>query len=121
MASQSLDTVTLPPVVDFFVLTIPSSIVRRRVRTESKGDRFNQRRTFAGPSLRESALCRLVNGQGIVAVDLDSFKTVSLTFDGDIAGRGLHRQRKRDGVLIVPAHEDNRKTMNAGNVHSGMK
>ena len=70
------------------------------------GDRLDERGPPARPGLVDGRLRRLVDGEDVVPVDLDSLEAVGLRLDRDVLAGRLPPDRERDGVLVVLAEED---------------
>ena len=79
--TKVFDTVALTPFARLVVATIAPGIVRSCMATDAVGNRLNQRRPSAGASLGKGTFTGGVNGERVVAIDLNAVESISLRLD----------------------------------------
>src|SRR3990172_8074677 len=105
------------PRLDLFLGPVMRRIVGGGVGAHPVGQRLDQGRPLPRSRPLQGIAGHPDDRQDVVAVHPDALKPPCRSLDRDRPGRGLLRERKRDGVLVVAAEEDVRGLEDPGKVH----
>src|SRR5438067_9004087 len=120
-SADALDGVASLRLSDLVLLAIFLRIVRRVVEADPVGPAFDQGRASSRQGPVDGGRRRRVHREQVVAIDEESWKTVTVGSAGEIARRSLARHRRRDRVVVVDEQHHQGHAHDSGKVRRLVK
>ncbi len=116
--AEQRDRIALQPGVHLLLGAVGAGdVVALVVADGAVGLGLDQRRALAGAGALDGGARNLEHGEDVVAVDRDAGDAIGGGLAGDLGIEGRLGERRRRGVEIVLADEDDRRLLDAGEVH----